>query len=478
MIKIIKGDIFETPADIRVNTVNCVGVMGAGVALAFKNRYPEMFGEYQKDCKARKVKPGKLHIWKNLFGDWIINFPTKRHWREPSRYEDIEAGLITLHEYLLEQTKEHPNLRVALPALGCGHGGLDWNRISQMIRGHLSDLEAEITVFEPSASRNAGQKIENGVDKKSLEKLQSLGVAVISPDHERYPEALRGKSAAVLYAKGNMNLLRRPVLALFPSAKPSKREVNAATACIEAIAQPGVTLLLGYGPAIERPSIRVALEKGADVALFFSEGIINFRVRRDLQDIWDENRVLVFSAAKPNQRWSTSLAFRTKNLQLTMAKAALITDPSPDWLSKLLKKQAPSQLPTVFYVNYDTADSSTKSIFGDIRAFPIGRSTESGKPNMAPIMECLDIIKTPDSEDTEAGIVDAYVPKAQVVEQTGQIHEAPAKQTFAEEQRVSDGIPRYPKRLIEVDLPIKRISAHAHREKSIRHGHISTLHIW
>ena len=288
MIKIIKGDIFETAADIRINTVNCVGVMGAGVALAFKNKYPEMFRDYKIDCKAGKVKPGHLHVWNNLLGDWIINFPTKRHWREPSRYEDIEAGLKALRNYLIEQTKKHKNLRIALPALGCGHGGLDWKRVSHMIRKHLSDLEAEIFVFEPSASRLAGQKIENGEDEESLEKLRSLGVTVITPDHEFYPEALRGRSAATFYAKGNLSILGNPFLVVLPSSKPSDREINAATDCIEATAQPGVTFLVGYGPAIERPSIRIALQKGANVALFLSEGIINFRVRKDLQDVWDE----------------------------------------------------------------------------------------------------------------------------------------------------------------------------------------------
>ncbi|MCK4788472.1 MAG: DUF1156 domain-containing protein, partial [Desulfobacteraceae bacterium] len=476
--KIIKGDIFETPADIRINTVNCVGVMGAGVALAFKNKYPEMFRDYQKDCKAGKVKPGQLHIWKNLLGDWVINLPTKRHWREPSRYDDIEAGLKALRDYLIEQTKEHPSLRIALPALGCGHGGLDWKRVSQMIREHLSDLEAEIFVFEPSASRLAGQKIENGEDEESLEKLQSMGVVVIDPGHEKYPEALRGKSAAIFYAKGNLNILDSAFLAVLPSGKPSEREVNAATGCIEAIAQPGVTFLVGYGPAIERPSIRIALQKGADVALFLPDGIINFRVRQDLQDIWDEDRIIVLTAAKPNQKWNPSLAFRARDLQLTLAKAVLITDPAPDWLSRLLKKRNPSQTPSIFYVNYSTDDFPTKSIFRNFRAFPIGRSVDSGKPNVAPIIECLDILRAPVSIETDLPVTETYAHEAQIPEISGQVHEAPAEQAFSEKQSQLDGTPRYPKRLIEVDLPIKRISAHARREKSIRHGHICTLHIW
>src|SRR5688572_9767762 len=139
MLRFTKGNMFDVDADIRVNTVNCVGVMGAGVALAFKQRYPEMYREYKRECELGHVKPGKLHVWRNLSGDWIINFPTKRHWREKSRYEDIDAGLIALREYLEQQG----SVRVTLPALGSGHGGLDWAQVKKMIQRHLDGLEAE-----------------------------------------------------------------------------------------------------------------------------------------------------------------------------------------------------------------------------------------------------------------------------------------------------------------------------------------------
>ncbi len=147
MIKFTSGDMFETNADIRINTVNCVGVMGAGVALAFKNKYPEMFKDYQKDCKKDKVQPGKMHIWKNLTGDWIINFPTKTHWRKSSRYEDIETGLVALRKYLIDKGP----VSVTLPALGCGHGGLDWNRVKGMIEEYLGDLDAKMQIIRKTA---------------------------------------------------------------------------------------------------------------------------------------------------------------------------------------------------------------------------------------------------------------------------------------------------------------------------------------
>lgn len=154
MLKYVNGDLFEKHADILVNTVNCVGVMGKGVALAFKKRYPAMFRTYHDACKAGEVQPGRMHIWEGPAGVTVINFPTKRHWRNPSRYEDIDSGLTALHDYLAKRGK----VRVALPALGCGHGGLDWSRVSRMIQEHLSDLEAEILVFDPSFSQGIDGK--------------------------------------------------------------------------------------------------------------------------------------------------------------------------------------------------------------------------------------------------------------------------------------------------------------------------------
>ena len=147
-----KGNMFDVPADIRINTVNCVGVMGAGVALAFKRLYPPMFSEYQRKCAARVIRPGQLYVWQSPDGERIVNFPTKRHWRDNSRYEDIEAGLIALKAFLADQG----SVRVTLPALGCGHGRLNWSVVSAMITNHLQGLDARITVFQPADSRNIG----------------------------------------------------------------------------------------------------------------------------------------------------------------------------------------------------------------------------------------------------------------------------------------------------------------------------------
>jgi len=191
MLHFTSGDMFELPVDIRVNTVNCVGVMGAGVALAFKTRHPAMFRSYKKACDAGEIRPGALNIWHTL-SEWVINFPTKRHWRENSKYEDIEDGLKALRTYLDSIGRA---VRVALPALGCGHGGLDWSRVSKLIECHLATTDAEVFVFEPADSRRAGaiasqlkkSKIEPRSDMVSYptSSVRMESIVLIGPPHTR-----------------------------------------------------------------------------------------------------------------------------------------------------------------------------------------------------------------------------------------------------------------------------------------------------
>ena len=166
MIKFASGDMFDIPADIRINTVNCVGVMGAGVALAFKERFPEMFKAYKKECENKTVRPGKPHVWSDFYlyeNLTIINFPTKDHWRNPSKYEYIESGLIWLVKFL----KDYGTVKVTMPALGCGHGGLDWNKVKSLIKKYLDGLEATIYVFEPSDSH----KLERSLNQEQVKQL-------------------------------------------------------------------------------------------------------------------------------------------------------------------------------------------------------------------------------------------------------------------------------------------------------------------
>lgn len=155
MIELQQGDMMQSGAEALVNTVNTVGVMGKGIALQFKEAFPYNNKVYVEACKKKELVPGKLlAVWDEnlLLGKkLIINFPTKVHWRNPSEYEYIEKGLVALRELL---QKEKVN-SIAIPPLGCGNGGLDWDRVKPMIEKALSGLETQVLIFEPNAAIKA-----------------------------------------------------------------------------------------------------------------------------------------------------------------------------------------------------------------------------------------------------------------------------------------------------------------------------------
>ena len=142
MITYVKGDIFSSPAKILVNTVNTVGVMGKGVALEFKKRYPEMFQTYQQICREEKLTIGKLYLWKES-EKWIMLFPTKKHWRYPSKLEFVEQGLQTF----VNNWDKFGADSIAFPRLGCGNGGLDWALVQPLMEKYLKNLPMQIYVY-------------------------------------------------------------------------------------------------------------------------------------------------------------------------------------------------------------------------------------------------------------------------------------------------------------------------------------------
>jgi O-acetyl-ADP-ribose deacetylase (regulator of RNase III) len=149
MITYKAGNLLEAPVEALVNTVNTMGVMGKGIALQFKNAFPENFKAYSD-----VVKSGTFHLGKVFVvpvktvgtAKYVINFPTKAHWRFPSRIEWIQAGLKDLHAKILE----YGIRSIALPPLGCGNGGLDWDKVRPIIESELGDLEADVIIYEPS----------------------------------------------------------------------------------------------------------------------------------------------------------------------------------------------------------------------------------------------------------------------------------------------------------------------------------------
>ena len=159
MIYFTKGNMMTSTAEALVNTVNTVGVMGKGIALQFKEEFPANFATYKTACSTGVLVPGKLLITREINSQGIekiiVNFPTKLHWRNPSKYEYIRDGLAelskALHEYNIKS--------IAIPPLGCGNGGLNWDIVKKMIVEALENTEAEIYIFECVFRRNVGQVV-------------------------------------------------------------------------------------------------------------------------------------------------------------------------------------------------------------------------------------------------------------------------------------------------------------------------------
>ncbi|MCS6829330.1 MAG: macro domain-containing protein [Armatimonadota bacterium] len=152
MIRFVRGNILDSDADALVNTVNTVGIMGKGIALQFKQRFPENYLFYREACERGEVVPGKVLVFRTdcLQPRYIINFPTKRHWRHKSRLEDIADGL----EDLVKRVRELGISSIAIPALGCGHGGLDWADVRPLIENTFANLpEIKVDVYEPAANQ-------------------------------------------------------------------------------------------------------------------------------------------------------------------------------------------------------------------------------------------------------------------------------------------------------------------------------------
>jgi O-acetyl-ADP-ribose deacetylase (regulator of RNase III) len=165
MMKFTQGNLLEAPAEAFVNTVNTVGVMGKGIALMFKEAFPANFRAYEDACKQKEVTVGKMFVTENhaLSGPrWIINFPTKKHWRNPSKLEWIIEGLGDLRRIV----EEHQIRSIAVPPLGAGNGGLDWSEVRPEVERILGDLKGvEVLVFEPAI------KYQNVAKRTGVEQL-------------------------------------------------------------------------------------------------------------------------------------------------------------------------------------------------------------------------------------------------------------------------------------------------------------------
>ncbi len=186
MINITKGNLLNAKVDALVNTVNTEGVMGKGIAAQFKRAYPSVYSAYHSACKAGEVQLGKMHV-ANLGAlgggpRWVINFPTKGHWRAKSKIEDIRAGL----RDLVNVVRELGIRSIAIPPLGCGNGGLSWSEVRPMIEQELSIIpEVDIELYSPDGAPSA-QEMPTRTMKPNLTLSSAALIALI----ERYRAGL------------------------------------------------------------------------------------------------------------------------------------------------------------------------------------------------------------------------------------------------------------------------------------------------
>jgi O-acetyl-ADP-ribose deacetylase (regulator of RNase III) len=140
-----KGDILDSKMKFLINTVNCVGIMGKGIALSFKGKYPEMFQDYKVRCSQKQISLGKPYCYYDKSGKTIVNFPTKYHWRNNSKILDIEKGLL----YLVEHYEEWGITSIAFPPLGCTNGKLDWKQVKPLLIKYASKMNIPVEIYEP-----------------------------------------------------------------------------------------------------------------------------------------------------------------------------------------------------------------------------------------------------------------------------------------------------------------------------------------
>lgn len=170
MIIYSDGTVFNADTQALVNTVNCTGVMGAGIALEFMLRYPEMFEDYELKCKNKRITTGKVDYYKNQDGTIIVNFPTKWHFKYPSKLIWVEQGL----QDFLKTYKEYDITSIAFPKLGTSNGGLNWNDVKPLMEKYLSNLDIDVYICLDN------KKDAEGIEKIMIDKFNSTSVEKLS----------------------------------------------------------------------------------------------------------------------------------------------------------------------------------------------------------------------------------------------------------------------------------------------------------
>lgn len=363
MLKFVKGDFFDFDADIRVNTVNCVGVMGAGVALAFRNKYPEMFKEYVRQCKENEIYPGRPCVWKqgDMFskGIEIINFPTKNHWRNPSKYEYVEDGLVWLSNYL----KHKEGLTITLPALGCGHGGLDWERVKRLIIQYLEGTKNNILVFEPEASKKAGKTLS--ITPERISALEALGVHPVRKNEKRYPVGL------MRYTEKDLWLLGKSTtefdIAIISSTSPSDEEKSVVNELIKYSKKKNYSLLFG-GSAFDKRMASLSMKMGIETGVFLPSGISNSAER--MRDKGGEGRISILSIGDPFAAFDKREYMPSVLSRMFICKSVFFTTNRLKWLEKQRNIIVKNKIQS-YFIQYEELQEDDFSAATSIHSEPV-----------------------------------------------------------------------------------------------------------
>ena len=166
-VQVLVGDLFQSDAQTLVNTVNCVGVMGKGVALEFKRQFPEMYKDYVARCRLEQVRLGQPYLYRYPNPPWVLNFPTKDHWRNVARIEDVVRGL----EYLLEHYKDWGITSLAVPPLGCGQGQLEWRVVGPTLHEYLTRMDIPVQLYAPF--HTPPEQLQLGFMRRSSKAMQT-----------------------------------------------------------------------------------------------------------------------------------------------------------------------------------------------------------------------------------------------------------------------------------------------------------------
>jgi O-acetyl-ADP-ribose deacetylase (regulator of RNase III) len=253
MIELKRGDILEAKADALVNTVNCVGVMGRGIALQFRKAFPQNFKFYEAACEREEVRPGRMLVFETglLAGPrFVINFPTKRHWKGKSRIEDIDSGL----RALVQEIRNRSIHSVAVPPLGCGLGGLNWKTVRPRIIRAFEDIpDVRVLLFEP-----AGAPKPEKMSKEHLAPNMTLGRAVLVELMVRYLVAVLDPFVSLLEIHKLMYFMQeagQPLKLKYEKALygPYAKNLRHVLNVIEG------HFITGYGDAEDKPELPIEL---------------------------------------------------------------------------------------------------------------------------------------------------------------------------------------------------------------------------